>query len=220
MGAAVALDFPGRGAVRSADRSHRAYFDRRRGRTAAVGAAAVAVPADVGAGVPVTSIAAAWLDAGIAATRDCRRHHPAGGGRRAEPAADARWASALFLRDRHGLPRRTGAQASGLAPSYGILCRAVVWRHGRRPVRGADRAIHVLMDRGISHPDRARRAMPPAARRGVAAVEPLVLARPRSDCRCHGRAGLCGRIAAVVARRPSRMGGWDGRSASCIDRPG
>src|SRR6185437_14856468 len=136
MAAAAALDFPGCGAVGPADRGDGAYFDRCRGRTAAV-----AVSADMGAGVPVTSIAAPSLDAGIAATRDCRRHYPAGGGRRAEPAADARRSSALLLRDCHGLSWRTRAHPSGVALSHGILCRTVVWRHGRRPVCGADRAI-------------------------------------------------------------------------------
>ena len=73
MDAARALDFPRRGAVRPADRGHRAYLDRRRGGAAAVGAAAVAVSADLGAGVPVAAAAAAQMDAAGAAAGDCRR---------------------------------------------------------------------------------------------------------------------------------------------------
>ena len=56
---AGALDFPRRGAVGPADRGDRAYFHRRRRGPAAVGAAAVAVSPDLGAGVPVASAAAA-----------------------------------------------------------------------------------------------------------------------------------------------------------------
>ena len=59
MDAARALDFPGRGAVGAADRGDRAYLDRRGRRTSAMGAAAVAVSVDLGAGVPVTAAAAA-----------------------------------------------------------------------------------------------------------------------------------------------------------------
>ena len=56
---ARALDLPRRGAVGPVDRGHRAYFHRRRRGAAAVGAAAVAVSPDLGAGVPVAAAAAA-----------------------------------------------------------------------------------------------------------------------------------------------------------------
>ena len=61
----------------------------------------------------------------------------AGGRRRAESAADARRAPALLLRHRDGLPWRTGAHPPGREISHRLLCRAVVRRHGRRPVRRA-----------------------------------------------------------------------------------
>ena len=60
---ARALDLPRRGAVGAADRGHRAYFHRRRRRAAIMGAAAVALSADLGAGVPVAPAAAAQMDA-------------------------------------------------------------------------------------------------------------------------------------------------------------
>ena len=86
----------------------------------------------------------------------------AGGRRRAEPAADARRPSALLLRDRDGLPWRTGAHPSGREVSHRLLCRAVVRRHGRRTVRRPDRAVHLLLDRGISDPAGAGGAVPSA----------------------------------------------------------
>ena len=137
MDGARALDFPGRGAVGSADRGDRAYLHRRRRRAVAVGAAAVAVSVDLGAGVPVAAAVAAQMDAAGAAAGDRRRGHPAGGRRRAESAADARRASALLLRHRDGLPWRTGADPAGGEISHRLLCRAVVRRHGRRLVRRA-----------------------------------------------------------------------------------
>ena len=157
-----ALDLSGRGAVGPFDRGHRAYLDRRRGGAAAVGAAAVAVSAHLGAGVPVAAAAAAQMDAAGAAARDRRRRHPARVRRRAESAADAGRTSIVLLRDRDGLPRRTGAHAAACKISHRLLCRAVVRRHGRRPVRGPDRAVRLLLDRGISDPAGARRAVPPA----------------------------------------------------------
>src|ERR1700754_3800324 len=91
------LDLPGCGTVRAADRGDRAYFHRRCRRAPALGAAAVALSADLGAGVPVAPAAAAQMDAAGAAAGHCRRRGAAGGRRRAEFAADARWASALLL---------------------------------------------------------------------------------------------------------------------------
>ena len=194
-GAAVdvarALDFPRRGAVGPADRGDRAYLHRRRRGAAAVGAAAVAVSADLGAGVPVASAAAAQMDAAAAAAGDRRRDRAAGGRRRAEPAADARRPSAVLLRHRDGLPWRTGADPPGREISHRLLCRAVVRRHGRRPVRRTDRAVHLLVDRRISDPAGLRGAVPAARRqRALRALEPLVLA---VACRARGgadRAGL------------------------------
>ena len=93
LDAARALDLPRRGAVGPVDRGDRAYFHRRRRGAAAVGAAAVAVSADLGAGVPVAPAAAAQMDADGAAAGDRRRDRAARGRRRTEPAADARRAS-------------------------------------------------------------------------------------------------------------------------------
>ena len=162
MDSARPLDIPCRRTVGAADRGHRAYFHRRRRSALAVGAAAVALSVDLGAGVPVAAIAAAQMDAAGAAFGDRRRRGAAGGRRRAESAADARRASALLLRDRDGLPRRTGAHPPGGEISHRLLCRAVVRRHGRRPVRRPDRAVHLLMDRGISDPAGAGGAVPSA----------------------------------------------------------
>ena len=175
-----ALDFSRRGAIGPADRGDRAYFHRRRRRTPAVGAAAVAVSPDLGAGVPVAPAAAAQMDADGAAAGDRRRDRAARGRRRTEPAADARRPSALFLRHRDGLPWRTGAHPPGGEISHRLLCRAVVRRHGRRPVRGADRAVHVFMDRRIPDPAGAGGVVPSARRRrAVAALGRLVLAVSR-----------------------------------------
>ena len=173
------LDIPCRRAVGAADRGDRAYFHRRRRRAAAVGAAAVALSLDLGAGVPVAAAAAAQMDAAGAAAGDRRRRRAAGVRRRAEFAADARRASALLLRHRDGLPWRTGAHPPGGEISHRLLCRAVVRRHGRRLVRRPDRAVHLLLDRGISDPAGAGGAVPAARRRAAAALEPLVLAVPR-----------------------------------------
>ena len=76
---------------------------------------------------------------------------------------------AVLLRDRHGLPRRARAHASRRAASHRLLCRAVVRRHGRRPVLGPDRAVRVLLDRRVSDPGRAGGALP-AEGRGRAAA--------------------------------------------------
>ena len=179
MDDARALDFPRRGAVGPADRGHRAYLHRRGGRTAAVGAAAVAVSVDLGAGVPVAAAAAAQMDAAGAAAGDRRRRRAARVRRRAEFAADARRASIVFLRHRDGLPWRTGADAPGRQISHRLLCRAVVRRHGRRSLCRPDRAVHVLMDRRIPDPAGAGRVVPADGRRTVAALERLVLAVPR-----------------------------------------
>ena len=179
MDLARALDISRRGAVGPADRGHRAYFHRRRRGAAAVGAAAVALSPDLGAGVPVAAAAAAQMDAAGAAAGDRRRRRAARGRRRAESAADARRPSALLLRHRDGLPWRTGAHPPGSEISHRLLCRAVVRRHGRRPVRRPDRAVHLFLDRGISDPAGAGGAVPSARQRAAAALEPLVLAVPR-----------------------------------------
>ena len=56
---AHAMDLARRGALGPPDRGDRAYFDRRRRGAAVVGAAAVALFVDLGAGVPIAAIAAA-----------------------------------------------------------------------------------------------------------------------------------------------------------------
>ena len=100
--------------------------------------------------------------------------------RRAEPAADARRASTVLLRHRDGLPWRAGADPPGREIPHRLLCRAVVRRHGRRPVRRTDRAVYLLLDRRIPDPAGLRGVVPAARRqRTVRALEPLVLAVPR-----------------------------------------
>src|SRR5947208_15450288 len=116
------------------------------------------------------------MDAAGAAAGDCRCGHPACGWRRTESAADARRASIVLLCYRDGLPWRTGAHAAGCKISYRLLCRAVVRRHGRRIVCWPDCAFHLLLDRRISDPAGARRAVPAARQRAPAALEPVVLA--------------------------------------------
>ncbi|MGY3469442.1 hypothetical protein ACVW0I_006313 [Bradyrhizobium sp. LM6.11] len=74
----AALDLSRWSAVRSAHRRHRAHLDRRCGGAIAVGAAAVAVPPDLGGGVPVAAAAAAQMDADAPAGRDRGRCLPAG----------------------------------------------------------------------------------------------------------------------------------------------
>src|SRR5262249_44197796 len=135
MAAARALDFSRRGAVRPAGGGDRAYLDRRRRRAVALGAAAVALSAHLGLGVPVAAADPALAGVDGPAAGDRRRGGVARGRRRAESAADARRTSALFLRDRDGLPRRAGAHAATREISHRLLCRAVVRRHGRRTLR-------------------------------------------------------------------------------------
>src|SRR6185369_14589656 len=65
-----ALDLSRRGPLRAADRGDRAYLDRCRRRAALVGAAAVALSAHLGAGVPVAPAAAAQMDPDAAARGD------------------------------------------------------------------------------------------------------------------------------------------------------
>jgi hypothetical protein len=96
--------FPRGCPIRPADRGHRAYLDGRRRGAAALGAAAVAVSADLGAGVPVAAAAAALMGPDVAASRDCRRGCPARSWRRTESAADPRWSSVVLLHYRHGVP--------------------------------------------------------------------------------------------------------------------
>ena len=198
---ARALDLPRRRAVGALDRGHRAYFHRRRRCAAAVGAAAVAVSADLGAGVPVAAAAAAQMDAAGAAAGDRRRRRAAGGRRRTEFAADARRTSALFLRHRDGLPWRTGAHPPGGEISHRLLCRAVVRRHGRRPVRRTDRAVRLLVDRGISDPAGAGGAVPSASgNERLPRWSALVLAVPRGAGGGADRADLFHRKTVHLAR--------------------
>src|SRR5262245_61344211 len=97
MAFARTLDFPRRGAIGPADRRDRAYFDRRRGRAVIVGAAAVALSAHLGAGVPVAAAVAALADAAVAASGARGRGDFARVRRRAESAADAGRAPAVLL---------------------------------------------------------------------------------------------------------------------------
>src|SRR6185437_4672386 len=113
MGLARALDPSRRGAVGPVDRGNRAYFNRRRRGTAVVGAAAVALPPDLGTGVPVAPAAAAQMDAEAAAAGDRGRDRAVRGRRRAESAAHARRPPALLLFHRDGLPWRVGANPPG-----------------------------------------------------------------------------------------------------------
>src|SRR5207248_10981313 len=91
------MDLARRGTLGPPDRGDRAYFDRRRRSAAVVGAAAVALFVDLGAGVPVAAIAAAQMDIAGPAAGDRRRGRAAGGRRRTEPASDTRRTSALVL---------------------------------------------------------------------------------------------------------------------------
>src|SRR5260370_30228683 len=104
MDIARALDLSRRGAVRPPDRGDRAYFHRRCRGPPAVGAAAVALSADLGAGVPVAPAAAAQMDADAATAGDRGCDRSARGRHRTEPAADPRLPPAFFLRHRNGLP--------------------------------------------------------------------------------------------------------------------
>ena len=156
---------------------------------------------DLGAGVPVAPAAAAQMDAAAAAAGDRRRDPAARGRRRTEPAADARRPSAVLLHHRDGLPWRTGAHPPGGALSHRLLCGAVVRRHGRRPVRRADRAVHLLVDRRISDPGGAGGAVPPGrGEERPRALDALVLAAARR------RRGGADR--AVLYDRQSCSTGW------------
>ena len=154
-----------------------------------------------------------------AAAGDHGRDRAARGRRRAEPAADARRPSALFLRHRDGLPWRTGAHPPGGEISHRLLCRAVVRRHGRRPVRRLDRAVRVFMGRGIPDPAGAGGAVPPARRRGaVFALERLVLAVPRRARGGPDRAVLVRRQGHALARRQQGLDDRRGRRALGLAR--
>ncbi len=148
------------------------------------------------------------------AAGDHGRDRAAGGRRRTEPAADAGRPSALFLRHCDGLPWRTGAHPPGGEISHRLLCRAVVRRHARRPVRRPDRAVRVFMGRGISDPAGAGRAVPAARRRGASfALERLVLAVPRRAGGGPDRADLVGRQDHALARRQPGLDDRRGRRA-------
>ena len=190
MDSARPLDIPCRRPVGAADRGHRAYFHRCRGGAAAVGTSAVALSPDLGAGVPVTPAVAAQVHADAATVGDHGGDPAVGDRRRAEPVADARRPPALLLHHCDGLSWRVGAHPPRREISHRFLCRAVVRRHGRRTVRGTDRAVHVLLGRGISDPGGAGGAVPAASRRTVAAMDPLVLAAASHRCGGADRAVL------------------------------
>src|SRR6202023_2183456 len=67
------LGVPGGDTVRAPGRGDRLHLDRHRGGAAALGSAAVALPLDLRAGVPVAPAHTASLDADRPAVRD-RRH--------------------------------------------------------------------------------------------------------------------------------------------------
>src|SRR6185312_12752952 len=210
---ACALDLSGGGSFRTADRGDGAHLDRRRCSAAALGAAAVALSPDLGAGVPVAAALAAQMDADGTALGDRGRRHPARVRWRAEPAADARRASALLLCHRHGLPWRTGADAAACDISDRLLCRAVLRRYAGRPVRRTDRALQLQLDRGISDLAGAGGTVPAARRRTPAGLDPLVLA---VCCRGRGRpdrAVLFRRQDVGLARGSPRLGGRQCRHA-------
>src|SRR2546426_744458 len=138
------LDLPCRRPVGAADRGDRAYFHRCRGGAAAVGAAAVALSPDLGAGVPVTPAVAAQVHADAATVGDHGGDPAVGDRRRAEPVADARRPPALLLHHCDGLSWRVGAHPPRREISHGFLCRAVVRRHGRRTVRWKLAAVVTL----------------------------------------------------------------------------
>ena len=119
----------------------------------------------------------------------------------------------MLLRHRDGLPRRIGADPAGREISHRILCRAVVRRHGRRPVRRARCALHLLLDRRISDPGCACRAVPAARERAAGGHRQMVLAgagrtRRRACCAVHHH----GRALDLVRGSP-RLGGRRRRRA-------
>src|ERR1700681_1163615 len=91
------------------------------------------------------------------------------------------------------MPWRTGAYPPGREISHRLLCRAVVRRHGRRIVRGPDRALYIFMDRGIPDPAALGGVVPPARRqRTFFPLEQLVLAASRRAGASLDRAILVG----------------------------
>src|SRR5262249_43949218 len=138
----VALDISRSRAVWSADRGNRTYFDRCCRSAAAVGASAVALSPDMGAGVPVASAVATQMDADVAAGGRCRSDGAARRWWRAEPAVDPWRSSVVLLHHRDGLSRRTRTYTPGGELPHRILCRALVWRHGWWVVCRLDRALH------------------------------------------------------------------------------
>ena len=180
-----------RGALGPLDRGDRAYLHRYRRGAVIVGAAAIALSPDLGAGVPVAPVAVAQMDVDAAAAGDRGRGRAARGRRRTEPVIDARRAPAFFLRHCDGLPWRVGAHPPGREISHRLLCRAVVRRHDRRIVRRVNRALYVFMDRGIPDPAGAGGVVPPARRqRAFPALEQLVLAVSCRACGGADRPGL------------------------------
>src|SRR5882724_13282253 len=146
MDPARALDLSRRSTVGPADRGDRGYFHKRGRGAAAVGAAAIALSADLGAGVPVSPAAAAQMDADAAAAGDRRGGRAARGWRRTEPAADAWRPPALLLCHCDGVPWRTRAYPSSGEISHRLLRGAFVLRQARRIVRRVGRAVYVFLD--------------------------------------------------------------------------
>ncbi len=209
MDVARSVGLSRRGALGPLDRGDRAYLHRYRRGAAIVGAAAIALSPDLGAGVPVAPAAAAPIGVEAAAAGDNRRGRAARGRRRTESAIDARRPPALFLRHCDGLPWRVGAHPPGREISHRLLCRAVIRRHDRRIVRRLNRALYVFMDRGIPDPAGTGGVVPPARRqRAFSPLEQLVLAVSRRARDSIDRAVLVGGQGHDMAWRTPGMGGW------------
>ncbi len=180
MDAARALDFSRRSAVGPAGRGHRAHLHRRRRGALAVGAAAVALSVDLGAGVPVAPAAAAQMDTLAAAAGNRGRGGSAGAvGSERNLLLTLGGHLLCFFVIAMACHGELAAHPAGDELAHRLLRGAVVRRHARRVVRGADRALHILVDCGISDPGGAGGIVPTSGGEALAELEPLVLAAAR-----------------------------------------
>ena len=99
------LGVPGGGSLRALGRGDRLHIHRHRGGAASLGHSAVALPVDLGAGLPTASAVAASLGADGAALRDCGHCRADGLWQHRLSAARAGRAPHRLLRDRSGQPR-------------------------------------------------------------------------------------------------------------------
>ena len=182
LGVAWALGIPRGGAIRLAYRGHRAHFDRRRRSAVALGASAFGISPDLGIGVSGPPPIAPSMDVAAATACHCRRHHAACRRQRAKPVRFAGGPSVLLLRHRDGLSWRTGANPTAGAAPHGLLCRAVVRRHGGWVVCRSDRSVFVFVDSGISDPRRIGGIVQTRRPSAGAALGPLVLGCIGSGC--------------------------------------